>query len=224
MPREATISQGDVSKVADELLAEGRKPSARLIRELLGRGSMATVLRLFQAWQATQAPATPIADIPDTVRAALTEFVASERASACAALNHELSDAQRTLNVLLTENEALRLEVDDLKLANENLREEQMRLEERLRGLGEELGAARAIAEQRRKESAETQAAAAGLSAEVAVLRGVAAELGVLRQELEQERAARVRAEQSAAVAVGKMSMAEALIAELRTRASGTSQ
>lgn len=51
MAREATIGQEEVNAVADSIRAAGIKPTAQTIREGLGRGSMATVLRLFHVWQ-----------------------------------------------------------------------------------------------------------------------------------------------------------------------------
>ena len=45
MGRESVITQEEVNVVADQLRATGAKPTARAVREALGGGSMATVLK-----------------------------------------------------------------------------------------------------------------------------------------------------------------------------------
>ncbi|HEM7880099.1 TPA: DNA-binding protein [Burkholderia contaminans] len=55
MAREPNITQEQVSKTAEQIRDAGGRPTARAVRERLGTGSMATVLKFFQAWQDAQA-------------------------------------------------------------------------------------------------------------------------------------------------------------------------
>ena len=55
--RKATVTQEEVNAAADRLLASGTKPTARAVHEEIGRGSMATVLRLLQNWLSAQGQA-----------------------------------------------------------------------------------------------------------------------------------------------------------------------
>lgn len=54
MPRDATITQEQVNAAADAIQASGQKPTTRNVREALGSGSMATVLKFLQVWQGSQ--------------------------------------------------------------------------------------------------------------------------------------------------------------------------
>lgn len=51
MAREASVTQQQLSEVADALVAAGLKPTVRAIREKIGRGSMATLHKLLQLWE-----------------------------------------------------------------------------------------------------------------------------------------------------------------------------
>lgn len=50
MPRESTITFNMVAAIADSLFKQGKKPTARAVREALGVGSMATVLKHLRQW------------------------------------------------------------------------------------------------------------------------------------------------------------------------------
>ena len=79
MARDATISQQEVDAVAEQLRVGGERPTARAVRERLGRGSMATVLRYLQVWQAGQArPVDSAVALPPALQRSLVDFVGQE--------------------------------------------------------------------------------------------------------------------------------------------------
>lgn len=79
MVREPGITQDQVSKVAEKIRDEGARPTARAIRERLSTGSMATVLKFFQAWKDAQVhPAEAPVALPLGLQRGLIEFVALE--------------------------------------------------------------------------------------------------------------------------------------------------
>ena len=56
MGREASITFEQVASVADQIQREtGKKPTTRAVRELLGSGSLGTIVKFLQQWQAGQA-------------------------------------------------------------------------------------------------------------------------------------------------------------------------
>ena len=70
MPREASITYEEVAAIAETIKAAGGKPNPRHIRERHGSGSLGTIHRLFQQWEASQGrhadasatlPAAPLA-------------------------------------------------------------------------------------------------------------------------------------------------------------------
>ncbi|MBL8409154.1 MAG: DNA-binding protein [Candidatus Accumulibacter sp.] len=106
MARESTITQAAVSEAADRIKTAGGTPTARAIREALGTGSMATVLRLLQTWQSGQAqPAPREVVIPTALQQMIASFVTKEVASAKAELQAELVTAQQSLADVIAESE-----------------------------------------------------------------------------------------------------------------------
>ena len=55
MPREASITYEQVAAIADSIKASGGKPNPRQVRERHGSGSLGTIHKLFQQWEAGQA-------------------------------------------------------------------------------------------------------------------------------------------------------------------------
>ena len=55
MARPSTLTFEQVAAHADSLKAHGIKPTARAIRDRVGTGSMATLLKHLQQWQGEQA-------------------------------------------------------------------------------------------------------------------------------------------------------------------------
>ncbi|MDP2143125.1 MAG: DNA-binding protein [Gallionella sp.] len=62
MPRESTITYNMVAAIADSLFKQGKKPTARAVREALGVGSMAMILKHLRQWHDSREHQRPIVD------------------------------------------------------------------------------------------------------------------------------------------------------------------
>lgn len=206
MAREALITQEQVNAAADTIRAAGQKPTARAVREALGVGSMATVLKYLQAWQAGQVRAaeTPVV-LPAGLQRALVDFIAQEVASAKADLQDDLVSAQQANGDLIVESERQASTIERQAEALETAQAEKAELTGRLAQIEVDLSKAGSDVEHERQaaELARTELAKAQLRLEA--LPRIEAEADRLRAELEQERANRSVAERSAAVAAAKL-------------------
>jgi len=162
MARDATISQQDVNAVAEQLLAVGGKPTARAVREHLGRGNMATVLRYLQLWQAAQVrPVDSPVVLPPALQRSLLEFIGQEVATARGTLEAELLLAQQSNADLMGESERQASALDELEKSLEALRCERAELLGRQAQLSADLAASQQTAEVQRQaaEAARTELA-----------------------------------------------------------------
>jgi septal ring factor EnvC (AmiA/AmiB activator) len=212
MARELLITQSDVNAVADRIQAAGGKPTARAVREALGAGSMATVLKCLQVWQGKQAPHadTPSA-IPPQLERLLAGFVAQEVAAAKAAVEEDLATAQQANGDLIVESERQAAALTASEAENAALRSEGDELRGRLAQLSTELETQRQAAEGLRSEVARQQVRLEGIPR-------LEDEVARLQAALDQERSARAAAEQAAAVTGARLENAEGRIADLKAR------
>jgi chromosome segregation ATPase len=219
MAREATISQERVNAVADSIRASGAKPTARAVHQTLGSGSMATVLKYLQVWQAGQVRTEegPVV-LPASLQRVLVDFVMQEVASAKAGLQDELVAAQQSNSDLIAENERQASTINLQAEALDSIQAEKAELAGRLAQVESELSRAKddVIAERQAAERARTELAKAELRLEA--LPRIEAEADRLRGELTSERTAKVAAEQAAAVANEKITGLVARLADGQTR------
>jgi len=114
MAREATITFEQVATVAESIKAQGGKASARAVREVLGSGSMATVLKLLQQWQTGQARQS--ASIDDTLDPSIVRAISNQIATrvqeATADTTARLADLQVEANIIISENERQATELE----------------------------------------------------------------------------------------------------------------
>lgn len=206
MAREATITQEQVNAAADTIRASGAKPTARAVREALGGGSMATVLKFLQTWQAGQVRVeeSPVV-LPAGLQRALVDFIGQEVASAKAVLQDDLVAAQQANGDLIAESERQASTIEIQAEALESAQAEKAELAGRLAQVESDLAKAGddVAAERQAAEHARTELAKAQLRLEA--LPRIEAEADRLRGELEAERTAKVAAEQAAAVALAKL-------------------
>lgn len=223
MVREATITQEEVNAAADAIRSSGAKPTARAVREELGRGSMATVLRLLQNWQAGQgrAPEAPVV-LPAALQRSLVDFIAQEVASAKLTLEQDLVTAQLAQKDLIAESEGLTAEVEGLVTSLEELQSEHRQLEGRCSQLNTDLDEARQSAEANRQAAEAARTEIAKLQLRLEGVPRLESELAKLKEELDAERKARFAAEQSAAVATAKLEQSQAAVEDLKTRLTRT--
>ena len=216
MGRESVITQEEVNSVADQLRATGAKPTARAVREALGGGSMATVLKHLHVWQSHQvrAPDTQ-AVLPVGLQRALVDFIAQEVASAKVTLEADLVTAQQANQDLIAESERLATALEREQSAVKTLQADKAELSGRLGQLTKDLEEVRAetVAQREAAEHARTEKAKLELR-----LEGVPrleAEIERLKVALESERSAKVVAEQQAAVAQARLEKTEGQLKEL---------
>lgn len=202
MTRESTITQEQVNAVADTLRAGGSKPTARAVRDQLGTGSMATVLKLLQTWQAGQVKA-PIQEValPPTLTRYLVDFVGQEVAQARAALETDLAAAQQAQADLIAEAERTAADLASLTTELDAERESKAAALGKLGQVDHDLAAAKeeATRERQAAEAARTELAKAQLRLES--LPRLEAEATQLRADLDTERSKRHEAERTAAAA-----------------------
>lgn len=202
MTREATITQEQVNAAADAIRAGGAKPTARAVREAVGSGSMATVLKLLQVWQGGQARVEegPVV-LPVGLQRALVDFIAQEVAGAKAGLQSDLVVAQQANGDLIAESERQSSTIELQAEALESAQAEKAELAGRLAQVESELARAteNVDGERQAAELARTELAKAQLRLDA--LPRIEAEVDRLRAELATERTAKVAAEQAAAVA-----------------------
>lgn len=206
MAREPGITQDQVSKAAERIRASGQKPTARAIREQLGTGSMATVLRFFQAWQDAQVrPAEVPVALPQGLQRGLIDFVAVEVERGRSELLTELETAKTANADLILESERQALQIQNLESLLEAAYAEKASLTGRLGQIEGERDEARseAASERAAAESARTELAKSMLRLEA--MPRLEKELDETRGELKMEREERAMAVQSAAVAEAKL-------------------
>ncbi len=117
MAREPTITFEQVAAAADALKGQGVRPTARAIRDTLGTGSMATILKFLQQWQGTQVRQSQTIDdtIDPSIARAISNQIAAKVQEATADATVRLADLQGEADTLIAENER---QAADLETAN----------------------------------------------------------------------------------------------------------
>ena len=216
MAREASITQEQVNAAADKIRATGAKPAARTVRDVLGTGSMATVLKFLQVWQAGQVqPATHDVTLPPALTRGLVDFIGQEVAQAKAGLEADLATAQQAAADLIAESERQAATIEAQEADIEEAGRHRAELIGKLGQVEADMAAARAETGRERlaAEAARTELAKAQLRLE-AVPR-IESDVDRLRGELEAERLARTEADRLAAVSTAKLEALQAANGEL---------
>jgi chromosome segregation ATPase len=219
MAREATITSESVAAVANRIRAGGGRPTARAVREELGSGSMATVLKHLQVWQAAQGRQVDgPAVLPAALQRALVEFIGQEVAAATAPLESDLQAAQQANADIIAESERRALALEEAEREANLLRTEVAAVQGRLAQVSANLeDSHQAIQVERHAvEVARTELAKAKVRLEG--LLSLESDLERLRAALEAERDARAAAEKAAAVAEAKLEKTEGQVADLEKR------
>ena len=216
MGRESVITQEEVNSVADQLRATGAKPTARAVREALGGGSMATVLKHLHVWQSHQvrAPDTQ-AVLPVGLQRALVDFIAQEVASAKVTLEADLVTAQQANQDLIAESERLAAALEREQSAVKTLQADKAELSGRLGQLTKDLDDVRAEAAAQREAAEHARTEKAKLELRLEGVPRLEAEIERLKAALESERNAKVVAEQQAAVSQARLEKTEGQLKEL---------
>lgn len=217
--REPSISQEQVNSAADAIRATGQQPTARAVREALGSGSMATVLKLLQTWKAGQVKVQP-ADVtlPPALSRYLVDFVAQEVAKGRAEVEAELVASQQATADLIAENERQGSHIEALTTACDELQAERAEIAGRLAQMESDLATARddARAAEQAAEGVRTELAKAQLRLEA--MPRLENELEKILASLAVEKEARNRAEQEAAVVRARLEEVKERAAQEKTQ------
>lgn len=207
MARESSITYEQVAAAAVNLKAQSQKPTARNVREVLGVGSMATVLKFLQQWQSGQVRQSQAIDdtLDVTIVRAISNQIASKVQDATAEATAQLADLQSETDTLITENERQTAELESKAVELSALQEQHSALAGRTNQLEDESKrtAEALIAERQVSEVARVELAKAELRLE-AVPR-IEAEIDKVRLELAEERIKSSSLHEAAAVANAKL-------------------
>lgn len=205
MPREASITYEEVAAIAETIKAAGGKPSPRQIRERHGSGSLGTIHRLFQQWEAGLGRhAEGSVALPAPLQRAILDFVAHEVAAARANLEAKLADALVAANDLATENERQARRVDVLEDTSEVLRAEKATLTGKVAQLAADLDVTRDEAAQERRTAEATRTDLAKATLRLEAIPALEKDIERLRNAIDAERTARTDAERAAATSDAK--------------------
>jgi len=207
MAREPSITFEQVAAAADNIKAQSQKPTARNVREALGAGSMATVLKFLQQWQSGQVRQSQAIDdtLDVSIVRAISNQIATKVQEATADATAQLADLQSETDTLITENERQSAELENKAVELSALQEQHSALAGRTEQLEDEneRQAAALLAERQASEGARVELAKAELRLE-AVPR-IEAEIEKVRLELDEERKKSSSLHEAAAVANAKL-------------------
>lgn len=113
MARTSTISIEQVTEAANRIQALGVTPTTRNVREVVGGGSMGTILKHFQKWQSGIVQTKPvISEILDpSIIQIINSYIAEQVEESRADLTAQLAEKESDANMLLKEYEQLTAEM-----------------------------------------------------------------------------------------------------------------
>ena len=133
MPPKPTIDFDQVANYAEAIKAAGVKPTARLIRERHGSGSLGTIQPLLVRWEAEQAHVSDsMLTLPSSLQRVILEFVQSELSAGRAGLEARLAESTTTVQDFATENDRQTTQIEMQINSLELLQTEKSMLEGRL--------------------------------------------------------------------------------------------
>ena len=206
----AGVSFEQVAATAAELVQAGQTPTQRAVRAALGTGSATTIQTHLNAWRAQSATGAGAAAAlsPELLRAIQGEISRAVEA-ATAALRVEMETAEQERDDLLSENERLVGEVDDLRRVRDGLEQARSEAVGARAQLQAELDAVRA-------ELVSAQQHSARREFKLGQVERIEQELAAARAEIETLRTARADAEKLAAVLDARFTAATAQIDDFR--------
>lgn len=206
MVRPTSITQEQVNAIADTLRTNAIKPTARALREQLGSGSMATVVKMLQVWHSNQPRVEDsVPTLPPALQRVLIDFISQEITCSRNELQSELAAIQQINQDLIAESERQEHMITDLTEAHELLLAEKSTLMGRLGQMDAELRTLRddATSERNAAEHARTELAKTLLRLEP--MPKIEKSLEELQKKLQQESGAKIAAEKQAAVLDAKL-------------------
>jgi len=192
------------------------RPTNRAIREMLGSGSMATIVKYLRAWRASQAQQSdsPIV-LPQVLQRVLIDFVDQEVAAAKAGLENELASAEQTNVDLILESERQATVLEAQEKEIERLRTDNATLQGRLVQLASDIEVTQAALETQRQAAEVARTEVARHEIRLEELPKLKQEIELLQVALENERSGRASAEQAVAVSAVCLGKTEEQVAQL---------
>jgi chromosome segregation ATPase len=221
MSRVAAVTYEEVAVAAEQFLAEGVTPTAKLIRSRLGdQGSLATLQRHIVEWRSSQGSTRPLTRIlSPEIQRAVFKFIDEE----VARVNHELAQqveqAKRDSADLAADNEEQTTLVRQLQAELEEQATFRAKQDGQLARLLEELGSTREEAAVARREAERARLELSKVQPRLDAHASLENELRQLRADFEAQRHACVHAEQNAAVLRAQREILDAQLAELKESA-----
>ena len=211
MARESSITPEQVAAAADGIKALGGKPTARNVRDVLGTGSMATVLKFLQQWQGNQSRQSQAIDdtLDPSIARAISNQIASKVQEATSDSTARLADLQAEADAIIAESERQTAEMEAQAGELAMSQEQHAALSGRVQQLEADAArtAADLLAERQAAEAARVELAKAELRLEA--LPRIEAEIEKIRTELLQARAQSAESHESAAVATARLEAAD---------------
>lgn len=221
MGRIAAATYEQAAAAAEKLAADGVIPTAKLIRSLLGGGSLSTHQGYIDEWRSKPKGDTPVTRIlsPDIQRAVF-KFIDHEVARANSELTQDVEQARRDIHDLAADNDEQANLVSQLQAELAEQATSKAKQEGHLARLLEELSGAREEILAERRERERIQLELSKLASRLEVQGSVEGELRQLRADFDAQRQSCVHAEQNAAVLKAQKEILEAQVAELKEAAS----
>ena len=224
MGREATVTLEQVFATADKIKSEGQKPTVRAIREVLGGGSMGTILRFLGKWKEGQSLASEqrIAtddSIDPSIARAISSVIAARIQDAVTEVNGRLADLQSEVSDLITENEKQAAEISDYLQKIESQEEELAVGAGRTSQIEAELALTRQERDAKAQDAEKARTDLAKALLRLESLPNLEAEIEKLKESLRTQEKARAEAEKEAAVATSRAEALGRQAEELRVRA-----
>lgn len=224
MARQASVTYEQVATVCNKIAAEGGTPGSRNVREVLGSGSLGTLLKYINQWKGGQErQSQAIDDTPDpSVVRAISNQIADRVQAATAEATARLVELQSETNNLIADAERQDALIEAQAEILATLQGEKATLAGRLAQVESDLArCAKDVSNERQAaEAARTDLAKAQLRLEA--MPRLEAELLAIRAELAAERQSRVNAEQSAAVVAARLEASERRAREIEAERQKT--
>lgn len=206
MAREPTITYEDVASAANNIKSNGGKPTARNVRESLGRGSMATVVKLLRMLQGGQINQDQISNdsLDQSVTFAISSYITRKVQEATTTFTARVTELQSDSDMLIGEYERQTEELTAIADELSGLQERHAVLNGRVQQLESDATRydAELFTERKSAETAKIELAKAELRLEA--LPRVEAELEKIRADLMDARTQAALLHEAAAVATAK--------------------
>lgn len=222
MARTTSITFDQVAAAANAIKAANEKPTARRVREALGTGSMATILKFFQQWQGgavVDADDEQEIVLDPAIVKAITTAIAAQVAAAAVDAAQKIKELEEERQSLMQEVERLTVDVDAYEAETRNLRVEAANLAGQVIAIRSERERIQIQLDDSDKREKTINAANELLKAKLEELPKLKNQLSSCRDLIEHLQHEKAQAEQQSAVATAQNAELVDRLAEAKQRA-----